>query len=61
MLGGGYDLNALVLDFPRADRCDGSNWEITLAALENAQRATKAPAAVIASLPECCPSGSPSG
>ena len=55
MLAAGYDMNALVLDFPRADRCDGSNWETTLAALEAAQAATVAPAAVVASLPETMP------
>jgi acetate---CoA ligase (ADP-forming) len=55
MLAAGYDMNALVLDFPRADRCDGSNWETTLAAFEAAQAATGAPAAVVASLPETMP------
>src|SRR5208337_2288703 len=49
----GYDMNALVLDFPRADRCDGSSWETTLAAFEAAQAG--APAAVVASLPETMP------
>jgi acyl-CoA synthetase (NDP forming) len=44
-----------VLDFPRADRCDGSNWETTLAAFGAAQAATGAPAAVVASLPETMP------
>ncbi|MBV8440278.1 MAG: acetate--CoA ligase family protein, partial [Hyphomicrobiales bacterium] len=55
MLAAGYDINALVLDFPRADRCDGSNWETTLAAFEAARAATRAPAAVVASLPETMP------
>jgi acyl-CoA synthetase (NDP forming) len=55
MLSAGYDMNALVLDFPRADRCDGSNWETTLAAFEAARAATGAPAAVVASLPETMP------
>ena len=45
MLAAGYDMNALVLDFPRADRCDGSSWETTLAAFEAARSATAAPAA----------------
>ena len=55
MLAAGYDMNALVLDFPRADRCDPSSWETTLAAFEAACAATGAPAAVIASLPETMP------
>jgi acetyl-CoA synthetase len=55
MLAAGYDMNALVLDFPRADRCDPSNWETTLAAFEAARLATGAPAAVVASLPETMP------
>jgi acyl-CoA synthetase (NDP forming) len=55
MLGAGYDMNALVLDFPRADRCDGASWETTLAAFEQARLLTGAPAAVISSLPEAMP------
>ena len=55
MLAAGYDMNALVLDFPRADRCDGSSWETTLAAFEAARETTGAPAAVVASLPETMP------
>src|SRR5208337_1097958 len=55
MLAAGYDMNALVLDFPRADRRDGSSWETTLAAFEAARSATGAPAAVVASLPETMP------
>ena len=55
MLDAGYDMNALVLDFPRADRCDGSSWETTLAAFETARATTGAPAAVVASLPETMP------
>ena len=55
MLDAGYDMNALVLDFPRADRCDGSSWKTTLAAFEAARAATAAPAAVVASLPETMP------
>ena len=55
MLAAGYDMNALVLDFPRADRCDSSDWKTTLAAFEAAGKATGAPAAVVASLPETMP------
>jgi acetyl-CoA synthetase len=55
MLGAGYAINLLILDFPRADRCDASSWEATLAAFEAAQKATGAKAALVASLPESLP------
>lgn len=55
MLGAGYGMNLLVLDFPRADRCDASSWDVTLQAFENAQKVTGAKAALVASLPESMP------
>jgi acyl-CoA synthetase (NDP forming) len=55
MLGSDYAMNLLVLDFPRADRCDASSWEVTLQAFEAAQRATGAKAALVSSLPESMP------
>lgn len=55
MLGAGYGMNLLILDFPRADRCDASSWEVTLQAFENARTATGAKAAFVASLPESMP------
>jgi len=55
MLGAGYTMNLLVLDFPRADRCDASSWDVTLQAFEAAQRATGAKAALVSSLPESMP------
>jgi len=55
MLGAGYAINLLILDFPREDRCDASSWEATLAAFEAAQKATGAKAALVASLPESLP------
>ena len=55
MLGSGYAMNLLVLDFPRADRCDASSWDVTLLAFEAAQRATGAKAALVSSLPESMP------
>jgi acetyl-CoA synthetase len=44
-----------MLDFPRADRCDTSEFETTIAAFEAAQRQTGARACVVASLPEGMP------
>jgi len=55
MLGAGYAMNLLILDFPREDRCDASSWEATLAAFEAAQKATGTKAALVASLPESLP------
>ncbi|MFM8607351.1 MAG: acetate--CoA ligase family protein [Hyphomicrobiales bacterium] len=55
MLGAGYGMNLLILDFPRGDRCDASSWDVTLQAFENAQKATGAKAALVASLPESLP------
>jgi len=49
------DCHLLMLDFPRADRCDISEFETTIAALENAQGQTGARACVVASLPEGMP------
>jgi acetyl-CoA synthetase len=50
-----FDINLLVLDFPRADRCDPESWQTTLSALEFACGVAKAPVAVASSLPENLP------
>ncbi len=55
VLGNGYDLTLLVLDLPRADRCDDSAWRPTLAAFQDALAASGAKGAVVASLPENLP------
>lgn len=49
------DCHLLLLDFPRTDRCDVSEFEATVAAFEAAQRRTGARACVVASLPEGMP------
>ncbi|MGO7244697.1 CoA-binding protein, partial [Rhizobium ruizarguesonis] len=49
---GGYALNLLVLDFPREDRCDGTDWMTTVAAVAAAARNTGARAGILATLPE---------
>jgi acetyl-CoA synthetase len=51
----GFDAHILVLDFPRADRCDGASWQTTLDAFVAAQRQTGAAAVVLTSLPEGLP------
>ena len=53
----GFDAHVLVLDFPRADRCDGASWQTTLDAFVAAQKQTGAAAVVLASLPEGLPDG----
>jgi len=54
-LGAEVDCHLLMLDFPRADRCDVSEFETTVAAFEAAQTRTGARACVVASLPEGIP------
>ncbi len=50
-----FDLHLLVLDFPRADRCDGGTWQTTVDAFVAAHAAGNVAAAVVASLPEGLP------
>lgn len=53
--GGPFDIAALVLDLPRADRCDTADWHITLNAFETAMADSAVAGAVIATLPENLP------
>jgi acetate---CoA ligase (ADP-forming) len=55
MVSGGFDLNILVLDFPRRDRCSDVDWWTTLAAFESGLKAHGVKGAVLASLPENLP------
>jgi acyl-CoA synthetase (NDP forming) len=55
LLDAGLDHHLLMLDFPRADRCDVDEFETTVAAFESAQRKTGARACVVSSLPESMP------
>ncbi len=57
MLKEGADLNMLVLDFPREDRCDLSAWEPAVQAFADAARLTGKAAAIVSSLPENLPEG----
>jgi len=52
MLSVGFDLNCLVLDFPRDDRCQPDDWWISIDAFDAAARQTGANCAIIATLPE---------
>ena len=42
MLGAEFEASLLVLDFPRADRCTGADWDVTIAAFVAAARARPA-------------------
>jgi len=54
-VSGGFDLNMLVLDFPRLDRCSDADWWTAVAAFEAALRANGAKGAVVASMLENLP------
>jgi acyl-CoA synthetase (NDP forming) len=57
MIGCGFDLTMLVLDFPRSDRCSDADWTIAVRAIAHAAAATGGRTAVVASLPENMPEG----
>ena len=52
MASGGFDLNMLVLDFPRSDRCSDSDWWGAVTAFEAALAANGARGAIVASMGE---------
>jgi len=52
MASGGFDLNMLVLDFPRNDRCSDADWWPTVRAFEVALKTNGARGAVVASMSE---------
>jgi acyl-CoA synthetase (NDP forming) len=55
MVSGGFDLNMLVLDFPRTDRCSDADWWPTVRAFEAALKANDARGAIVASMAENLP------
>nr|WP_246252145.1 acetate--CoA ligase family protein [Mesorhizobium camelthorni] len=55
MVSGGFDLNMLVLDFPRTDRCSDADWWPTVRAFEAALKANGARGAIVASMLENLP------
>lgn len=48
-------MGCVVLDFPRADRCDAAAWEPVIAAVARTRAATGRPMAILASLKEALP------
>ena len=55
MMQGGYALNLVVLDFPRLDRCDATDWLTTVNSVVAARRATGANAGIVSSMAENLP------
>jgi acyl-CoA synthetase (NDP forming) len=55
MMRAGADINLLILDFPRPDQCDTTDWDIAASALADAAAQTGRRAAVLATLPETMP------
>ena len=53
--GGSFDATMLVLDFPREDRCDDADWEVTLSAFANAMAENDSKGIVVATLGENMP------
>ena len=52
---GGFDAVMLVLDFPRTDRCDDAEWQITVDAFDRAMRSTGARGVIASTLGENLP------
>jgi len=55
LVSGGFDLNFLVLDFPRTDRCSDADWWPTVNAFEAALKANGAKGAIVTSMGENIP------
>ena len=52
---GPFDIVAVVLDYPRGDRCRGDDWQIAQRAFERAVAASGTRGAIVATLPENLP------
>ena len=52
LIGNGFDMNFLVLDFPHAERCDDWEWMIAIEAFEAALKANNAKGALAVSMSE---------
>jgi acyl-CoA synthetase (NDP forming) len=61
MVGCGFDLSMLVLDFPREDRCSDGDWDFAVRAIASAAKATGGRTAVVASMPENMPEARAAG
>ncbi|MEL6376601.1 MAG: acetate--CoA ligase family protein [Pseudomonadota bacterium] len=52
MLDGEADLGCVIVDFPRADKCDPAAWDCVIPAAATAAKASEKPMAIVATLPE---------
>lgn len=55
MLSGDVALGVLIVDFPRADRCDPQAWDCVIESAAAATRRAGKPLALVATLPEALP------
>ena len=55
MMQGDLGLGMVILDMPHADRCDRTEWDSALEAVEAARQATRVPMAIVSTLPENMP------
>ncbi len=58
---GPFDIAAVVLDYPRGDRCRGDDWQVTQQAFERAVAASGTRGAIVATLPENLPEDTAAG
>ena len=55
MMQGDLGLGMVILDMPHADRCDRTEWDSALEAVETTGKATRVPMAIVSTLPENMP------
>ena len=55
MIRGDLGLGMVILDMPHADRCDRTEWDSALEAVETTRKATRVPMAIVSTLPENMP------
>ena len=58
---GPFDIAAVVLDYPRGDRCRADDWKVTQQAFERAIAASGTRGAIVATLPENLPEDTAAG
>jgi acyl-CoA synthetase (NDP forming) len=54
-MAAGFDTTLLILDFPRTDRCNAADWEISMRAFAAAAERTGRRGGIVATLPEAMP------
>jgi acyl-CoA synthetase (NDP forming) len=52
MVGNGFDMNYLILDFPHRDRCEDWEWHIAVDAFDAALKKNDAKGAIVVGMPE---------